>query len=80
MRVLRTLPAVLVASIGLADQALAMGSGPHPNVPYGLPPPPPRHSVPDVASPSLFMVCLVVAVVAVLVLTALMTIAENRHK
>jgi len=45
MRRLRVLIGIVVALICCSSHALAMGSGPHPNVPYGIPPPPPRLSL-----------------------------------
>ena len=78
MQLSRVLVRVGVASVCLSDHLLAMGSGPHPNVPYGLPAPAP-HPVTASSPPSLFLIFGVVAVVAIIVLVALMTIAESRQ-
>jgi len=42
MRLSATLVAAAAALISLSGNCPAMGSGPHPNVPFGIPPPPAR--------------------------------------
>ncbi len=79
MRIVRLFLGIALASVGFSSHALAMGSGPHPTVPYGLPLHP-AHSATNTSHPSLFLICGIIALTAVFVLTALMTYAETRQR
>jgi hypothetical protein len=69
MKAWRTVAGIAAAWMSLAGHAPAMGSGPHPNLPYGLPPPSMQNSMATASfwATPLFWLTLYVAIAAFLV-------------